>query len=195
VLYQAGDFVLYYAEESAVQRLGQINGIVILKEDSKQNLLRIQKIVYYRDLPGNMRSSDRLNQSNNRTVWLTEEREIICVDSVINHVNIWLEDLSEPGNYDYRIKEILYTYNNQQKIREIQYNVHQLPYHNFQKPPGLRHLKFFVDLYFDDFGAFGKSYHKIGGLYIQFGNMTVSMRQCLKNHFLISLIPFGTKFC
>ena len=99
VFYQAGNFVLYNAQEETTvrQRLGQINGIVIPKEDSKQNLLRIQKIVYYRDLPGNMRSSDRLNQSNNRTVWLTEEREIICVDSVINHVNIWF----------------LYTYNNQ----------------------------------------------------------------------------------
>ncbi|PKK57149.1 hypothetical protein RhiirC2_638572, partial [Rhizophagus irregularis] len=36
--------------------------------------------------------------------------------------------------------------------------------------------------------------HKLGGIYIQFGNMPLSMRQRLKNHFLIGLIPFGAKF-
>ncbi|PKY26618.1 hypothetical protein RhiirB3_389688 [Rhizophagus irregularis] len=194
VLYKAGDFVLYYTKEMTEQRLGQINGIVIPKENSKQHLLYIQKIIYYEDLPGNIKSFNRQNQSNNHnTVWLTEKREIISVDDIITHVNIWLEDLPEPVNYDYRIKEILYTHNNQQKIRQIQKR-HRLPCYSFQKPPGLRHLKFFVDLYFDDFGAFGKSYHKLGGLYVQFGNMTLSMRQCLKNHFLIGLIPFGAKF-
>lgn len=49
-------------------------------------------------------------------------------------------------------------------------------------------------MYYDDFGAFGKAYHKLGGLYLQFGNMPLSMRQCLKNHFLIGFVPFGAKF-
>ncbi|CAB5384714.1 unnamed protein product [Rhizophagus irregularis] len=142
VLYKAGDFVLYYTKEMTEQRLGQINGIVIPKENSKQHLLYIQKIIYYEDLPGNIKSFNRQNQSNNHnTVWLTEKREIISVDDIITHVNIWLEDLPEPVNYDYRIKEILYTHNNQQKIRQIQKR-HRLPCYSFQKPPGLRHLKY-----------------------------------------------------
>jgi len=61
-------------------------------------------------------------------------------------------------------------------------------------PLGIRHLKFFIDLYYDDFGAFGKAYHKLGGLYIQFGNMPFSLRKRLKNHFLIGLVPFGASF-
>lgn len=55
-------------------------------------------------------------------------------------------------------------------------------------------MKFFVDLYYDDFGTFRKSYHKLGGLYVQFRNMPLSIRQCLKNYFLIGFVPFGATF-
>jgi hypothetical protein len=76
--------------------------------------------VYYKDLPGNLKSFNRLNKSKNHTVWLTEERETIHINNVIGYVNIWLKDLPEPEHYDYRIGEILYTFNNQPKIRKIQ---------------------------------------------------------------------------
>jgi hypothetical protein len=196
VLYRAGNFILYNTQEDSTvnQCLGQINGIVIPKENSKEKQLYIQKIMYYTDLPGNIRSFARLVQSRNNTVWLTEDREMIHTDSVIRHVEIWFEDLPEPVNYNYRIKEILYVHNNRFKIRQI-HQRHQLPpQYDFQKPSNLRHLKFFIDLYHDDFGAFGKAYHKLGGLYVQFGNMSFLMRQHLKNHFLIGLIPFGANF-
>jgi len=67
VLYQAGDFILYQIQRGTIidQQLGQINSIVKLKEDSKEKLLYIQKIIYYKDLPGNLRSSNRLNKSKN----------------------------------------------------------------------------------------------------------------------------------
>lgn len=169
-----------------------------LKENSEKKLLFIQKIIYYIDLSGNLRSLDRLNQSKNRTVWLTEERTMIRIDDVIRHVNIWLKDSPEPINYDYQIKEILYTHCNRLRIRKIDQR-HRLlcqsnSYQKLSSPSSLRHLKFFIDLYYDDFGAFGKAYHKLGGLYLQFGNMPLSMRQCLKNHFLIGFVPFGAKF-
>lgn len=118
-----------------------------------------------------------------------------CV--VVHHVKVWLENLPESENYDYRIREILYIHNNRSKIRQI-HQQHQLPnQHNFQRlsfPLNLQHLKFFIDLYYNDFDAFGKSYYKLGGIYIQFGNMPLSMRQCFKNYFLIGLIPFDAKF-
>jgi len=196
VLYQAGDFILYQIQRGTIidQRLGQINSIVKLKEDSKEKLLYIQKIIYYKDLLGNLKSSNRLNKSKEHTVWLTEERETIYNNDVIGHINIWLEDLPEPENYDYQIGEILYIYNNQTKIRKIQQRHRLLYKSNIQKPPNIRHLKFFIDLYYDNFGAFGKSYHKLGGLYIQFGNMSLSIRQYFKNYFLVGLVPFGAKF-
>ena len=55
----------------------------------------------------------------------------------------------------------------------------------------MKHFKFFIDLYYDDFGAFNKAYHKLGGIYIQFGNMNRELRKKLRNHFLIGFVPFG----
>lgn len=65
-----------------------------------------------------------------------------------------------------------------------------------QPPPNqhIKHLKFFIDLYYDDFGAFNKAYHKLGGIYVQIGNMGQDLRKKLRNHFLISFVPFGAEF-
>ncbi|PKC75552.1 hypothetical protein RhiirA1_448603 [Rhizophagus irregularis] len=174
--YQAGDFILYNSQEEAGdnQQLGQINGIVIPKENSFEKLLYVQKIMYYSDLPGNVKSSKFLQFDNhNFRVLLTKQLYFL-----IEYTD-------------------LYIHNNRSKIRQI-HQQHQLPnQHNFQRlsfPLNLQHLKFFIDLYYNDFDAFGKSYYKLGGIYIQFGNMPLSMRQCFKNYFLIGLIPFDAKF-
>ncbi|CAB5381075.1 unnamed protein product [Rhizophagus irregularis] len=103
--------------------------------------------------------NQRLRQIN--AVWLTENREAINVDCVVvHHVKVWLENLPESENYDYRIREILYIHNNRSKIRQI-HQQHQLPnQHNFQRlsfPLNLQHLKFFIDLYYNDFDAFVSS--------------------------------------
>lgn len=58
----------------------------------------------------------------------------------------------------------------------------------------MKHYKFFIDLYYDDFGAFNKAYHKLGGIYVQFGNMNRELRKKLRNHFLIGFVPFGGEF-
>ncbi len=58
----------------------------------------------------------------------------------------------------------------------------------------MKHLKFFIDLYYDDFDAFNKAYHKLRGIYIQIGNMSHNLRKKLRNHFLISFILFRGEF-
>ncbi len=45
-----------------------------------------------------MKSYERLNKSKNNTVWLTEERILINVNDIINHVEIWLKDSSESSS-------------------------------------------------------------------------------------------------
>ncbi|UZO08524.1 uncharacterized protein OCT59_028778 [Rhizophagus irregularis] len=64
VLYQAGDFIIYiiYQERSSTLHLGQINGIVT-KGNKDEKFLYIQEIVYYSDLPKNLKSYERLNKS------------------------------------------------------------------------------------------------------------------------------------
>ncbi|KAF0488228.1 hypothetical protein F8M41_022387 [Gigaspora margarita] len=55
-------------------------------------------------------------------------------------------------------------------------------------------LKLFLDLYYDDFGTYRNVYHSLGGVYIQFGNMPISLRQQLRNHFVLGFVPFGGSF-
>ena len=52
-------------------------------------------------------------------------------------------------------------------------------------------FKFFLDIYIDKFGLFHTTYHIIGGIYLQIGNMKQAFRQKLKNHFLLSFISFA----
>ena len=54
--------------------------------------------------------------------------------------------------------------------------------------------KLFIDLYYDDFGTFRNVYHSLGGIYIQIGNMTLSERIHLKNHFVLGFVPFSGSF-
>ncbi|CAB5390869.1 unnamed protein product [Rhizophagus irregularis] len=135
VLYQAGDFIIYiiYQERSSTLHLGQINGIVT-KENKDEKFLYIQEIVYYSDLPKNLKSYERLNKSKKSTVWLTERRNLVNISNVINHVKIWLKDLPEPLNYDYQIDEILYVHNNRSKVRQITRR-HRLTYYKTPTPP------------------------------------------------------------
>ena len=55
-------------------------------------------------------------------------------------------------------------------------------------------LKFYLDLYYDDFGTFCNTYHSLGGIYLQIGNMPRQLRKQLRNYFIIGLVPFGGKF-
>ena len=138
--------MIYQIQEHSTLQLGQINGIV-MKENSDNKFLYIQQIIYYTDLPRNLRSYERQSKSRKGMVWLTEKRELVNTNSIIDHVDIWLEDLPEPSKYDYQINEILYLHNNRPKLRPITQR-HKLLYYNKPTPlSGVHHLKFFVDLY------------------------------------------------
>ena len=41
------------------------------------------------------------------------------------------------------------------------------------------------------FETFRNTYHSLGGIYLQIGNMSHKLRKQLKNHFIIGLVPFG----
>jgi hypothetical protein len=127
---------------------------------------------------------------------MTNKNIIIETSQIIIKISVWLEDTEEPFSYDYKIGNILYSFNNHHKIRTISLR-HRHPSEYIRlrsSPPNVQVLKIFVDLYYDDFGTFRTAYHSLGGLYIQFGNMPLKLRQKLKNHFLIGFVPFGGNF-
>ncbi|CAG8854904.1 30724_t:CDS:2, partial [Gigaspora margarita] len=93
--------------------------------------------------------------------------------------------------------EIIYKFKGHWKIRNIlleyQYpseyaTVSLLPSENIPV------LKLFLNLYYDDFGTYQNVYHSLGGVYIQFGNMPISLRQQLRNYFVLGFVPFGGSF-
>jgi hypothetical protein len=104
--------------------------------------------------------------------------------------------MPEPEEYDFYIKEIVYYFGGKWKYRDITMR-HWLPCENLTltlPPQQLPILKVFLDIYVDDFGTYRNVYHSLGGVYLQFGNMPLTLRKQLKNHFLIGFVPFGARF-
>jgi len=70
-----------------------------------------------------------------------------------------------------------------------------LPFERRRPPepplPGMRTLKLFIDLFYDDFGVFSFVYNALGGVYIVVGNLPLNLRQKLRNINLLGFVPFG----
>src|SRR2546423_3412726 len=172
-----------------------------MDEISSERWLRIQPTRNFNELPNTVKSKERYQRSmNDNELWLEETRIIIKTQDVIHHIDVWINDgdTPRPLAFDFSIREIVYTLNGRPKLRHVSLQ-HKLPmeYVNVpQSPPdqNMKHLKFFIDLYYDDFGAFNRAYHKLGGIYVQIGNMKRELRKKLRNHFLISFVPFGGEF-
>ncbi|CAB4426956.1 unnamed protein product [Rhizophagus irregularis] len=92
VLYRSGDFV-YYHDDNGQKKLGRLRSI--LKNDDGYYQLRIQKILEYSDLPGNLKGLPRQRRSITGEVWLQDEPFLIIMTSQI------LEKLSylHPSDY------------------------------------------------------------------------------------------------
>src|ERR1044071_952702 len=128
---------------------------------------------------------------------MTDNVILVKRSQLIRKAIIWLEDTEQITYYEKRILEILYKHKSRYKVRPIkQRHHHPSEYITTNTPPSsnMRVFKFFVDLYYDDFGTFRMVYHSLGGLYVQFGNMPLELCQQLKNHFLIGFVPFGGEF-
>src|SRR5438128_10293697 len=97
-------------------------------------------------------------------------------------INVWFADTVRPDQHDFTVKEIVYSYNSQWKVRNITLR-HQHPAEYIAQPnpapSGLKTYKFMLDLYYDDFGTFRNTYHSLGGVYLQFCNMPLHQRQKL----------------
>ncbi|UZO26556.1 uncharacterized protein OCT59_018772 [Rhizophagus irregularis] len=80
VLYRSGDFV-YYRDDNGQKKLGRLRSI--LKNHDGYYQLRIQKILEYSDLPGNLKGLPRQRRSITGEVWLQDEPFLIIMTSQI----------------------------------------------------------------------------------------------------------------
>ncbi|PKB93251.1 hypothetical protein RhiirA5_387333, partial [Rhizophagus irregularis] len=173
----------------------------MIDESLPDRFFRIQTTRTFYELPGTLKSKERYQRLQlHNELWLEEIRSTIKIQDLIRHVNVWIKDDNTPRlpTFEFSIQEIIYTFNGRQKIRHVSLR-HKLPIEYISAPQlpsgqNIKHYKFFIDLYFDDFGAFNKAYHTLGGIYIQLGNMSRELRKKLRNHFLIGFVPFGGEF-
>jgi hypothetical protein len=158
-----------------------------LKNDDEEYCLKIQKILNFTDLPGNLKGTSRQHRSLVGEVWLQDEPFLIIMTSQI---------LKKVTKDSLQITEIIYKHNDRWHARDIKFSYqHPSDYISVRQPPtSMPVYKVFIDLYFDDFGTFRNVYHSLGGIYIQFGNMPIHLRKLIKNHFILGFVPFGGSF-
>ncbi|CAB4385903.1 unnamed protein product [Rhizophagus irregularis] len=196
VLYRSGDFV-YYHDDNGQKKLGRLRSI--LKNHDGYYQLRIQKILEYSDLPGNLKGLPRQRRSITGEVWLQDEPFLIIMTSqILEKVTILMmfqhQNIPDGSLW---ISEIIYKCNDRWHVCNVKLSyLHPSDYISIRNPPSssMPIYKLFLDLYYDDFGTFRNVYHSLGGVYVQFGNMPAHQRKLIKNHFVIGFIPFGGKF-
>ncbi|PKC56241.1 hypothetical protein RhiirA1_402281 [Rhizophagus irregularis] len=191
VLYTAGSFVKYKDKRT---RIGRIIAIVSTSSDVK---LKIQVLYYCDELPNNFRKLSRVQGAENGELWLSEVTSLINKDNIIEPIAVWLQDSLHLSSYQFYVKEILYSYEGRWKIRNVELRHHHpCEYTKIPStaPQNILTLKLMLDIYYDDFGTFRTVYHSLGGIYLQFCNMPLQLRRQLRNHFIVSFVPFGGDF-
>ena len=192
--YHCGDFI-YYIDNDRQKKLGRLRAILLNEENQHQ--FKIQKVLYYNDLPNIFKSNIRQQNSFNGEVWLQDELfQIIKMSQLVKKATIMIAYQHQHIPKSLYINEIIYLYNGHWQIRSvILLYQHPSEYITIRNPPSSMPIyKIFLDLYYDDFGTFRNVYHSLGGVYIQFGNMPAHQRKLLKNHFVLGFVPFGGDF-
>ncbi|CAB4403326.1 unnamed protein product [Rhizophagus irregularis] len=168
LLYRSGDFV-YYHDDNGQKKLGRLRSI--LKNDDGYYQLRIQKILEYSDLPGNLIGLPRQRRSITGEVWLQDEPFLIIMmtSQILEKVTILMmfQHQNIPDG-SLRISEIIYKCNDRWHVCNVKLSyLHPSDYISIRNPPlsSMPIYKLFLDLYYDDFGTFRNVYHSLGGVY------------------------------
>ncbi|CAG8784842.1 19282_t:CDS:2, partial [Racocetra persica] len=132
--------------------------------------LKVQQLWNYSTIPAHFYLAKRYLKSQRGCLWLADEQFVIMLATRIrNLVKVWLMDQPKPEKQDHFVDEIVYYHNRTWKIRLIQYR-YRHPSEIMNLPPipsGLRCLRIFIDLYYDNFGTFRNVYHSLG--FVLFG--------------------------
>ncbi|RIB19262.1 hypothetical protein C2G38_2182404 [Gigaspora rosea] len=89
-------------------KFARIRSIVKVNE---RQLLKVDPLVLYHELPGHLRSSNRKTHGMDMELWLVEGQECLIIPEDITQINVWLKDLDRPVEYEYFVTEILYGFN------------------------------------------------------------------------------------
>ncbi|UZO17889.1 uncharacterized protein OCT59_009221 [Rhizophagus irregularis] len=151
VIYQSGDFVYYH--DNGLKKRGRLRAI--LKDENGNYELRVQLILNYDDLPGNIKGLSRRRRSLTGKVWFQDEPFITIITSqILEKVTIMMtykHQIIPEGSL--RITEIIYKCNDRWHVRDAKLSYqHPSDYISVRNPPSSMPVyKLFLDLYYDDF--------------------------------------------
>jgi hypothetical protein len=156
----------------------------------------------FNDLPSHLQTEEL----DRNAAFLDEETVEIDVDKILGHIDYILSDLDvsdqeelcKHSRENRVIGGILYRHpmTGQFTVRDPRLR-RILPSEIYKPtlgPPTLETLKIFLDLYYDDFGAYRNVYHSVGGVYLVIENLPLELRQKLRNIFLLGFVPSGVAF-
>jgi len=166
---------------------------VIDETDNNTLKLKTDTLILHENLHNCHSTDNRHTRGKGKELWLVEgETKLVNLENIGQRIIVWLRDMPEPEEYDFYVDEIMYYFDGRWKYRNIVAR-HRLPCEFIKsKQPwqNLPILKIFLDIYIDDFGTYRNVYHTLGGVYLQFGNMLLTLQKQLKNYFLIGFVPF-----
>jgi len=172
--------------------------------------LGVERLLSYDELPSSLRAPSKRVRMQTKILWL-DERQLVIVnpDSVIStfkcqimtsegvdSIDTTSECLEDDTFYVY---EIVFSSPSSHRpaLRPSLYRHHLASEHHKPQPPPhgeMKYLRFFLDLFVDDFGPYRNVYHALGGVYLAIGNLPLRLRQLIRNNFLFGFVPFGASF-
>ncbi|CAB4443412.1 unnamed protein product [Rhizophagus irregularis] len=111
-VYYSGDFVVY-RESSDAKRFGRI--LAIVQKDDRL-IIKIQRIIRFEELPGNLQSNNRKERSQDNEVWFLDremEDAVMNVElhAIVSHAPITIHYDNSNNRHSIKIREILYKHN------------------------------------------------------------------------------------
>lgn len=215
-----GSFILYLErntsnEEGSVKK-GRVRQIFDDRVGENQNRLEpylqlgVERLLTYDELPSCLQTRSKHVRMQTKILWL-DERQLVTVDpdSVISTFKCRImasEDVDStetisgcPEDDLFYVYEVVFTSPSSRRpaLRSSLYRHYLASEHHKPQPPprdGMKHSKFFLDLFVDDFGPYRNVYHSLGGVYLVIGNLPLQLRQLIRNIFLLGFVPFGARF-
>ncbi|CAB5308807.1 unnamed protein product [Rhizophagus irregularis] len=122
-LYNSGDFVIY-REPGEPKKFGRI--LAIVQKDDRR-MIKIQRIIRYEELPGNLQSNNRKERSLHGELWFLDREmddAIVCVElqAIVRRVLITILYDTNNNRHSIKIREILYKHNGYWKLRHVKYS-------------------------------------------------------------------------
>ncbi|CAB4425905.1 unnamed protein product [Rhizophagus irregularis] len=116
-LYNSGDFVIY-REPGEAKKFGRI--LAIVQKDDRR-MIKIQRIIRYEELPGNLQSNNRKERSLHGELWFLDREmddAIVCVElqAIVRRVLITILYDTNNNGHSIKIREILYKHNGLQVV-------------------------------------------------------------------------------